>query len=86
MVLVRVTEITGDGRDDLRATGAHVTDPDAVAAALLGGTLGINIQHRLDPDLDRRRAVTAMTGIYTDALSATEPSRRAPGAGPRSGT
>ncbi|MFE4360348.1 MULTISPECIES: TetR/AcrR family transcriptional regulator [unclassified Kitasatospora] len=59
--------------DHLRATGAHVADPEAVAAALLGGTLGVNIQHHLDPDLDRARAVTAMTGIYTDALSGTGP-------------
>ncbi|MEU1726272.1 TetR/AcrR family transcriptional regulator [Nonomuraea sp. NPDC005692] len=69
-------KIRGLYADHLRAAGARVADPEAVAAALLGGTLGINIQHRLDPGLDRRRAVTAMTGIYTDALSDTEP--RAP--------
>ncbi|MES9553841.1 MULTISPECIES: TetR family transcriptional regulator [unclassified Streptomyces] len=66
-------KIRGLYADHLRSTGAHVIDPEAVAAALLGGTLGINIQHRLDPALDRRRAVTAMTGIYTDALSGTRP-------------
>ncbi|MER7707701.1 TetR/AcrR family transcriptional regulator [Kitasatospora sp. NPDC097605] len=59
--------------DHLRATCPRVADPEAVAAALLGGTLGINIQHRLDPDLDRRRAVAAMTGIYADALSGVGP-------------
>ncbi|MFE6867266.1 TetR/AcrR family transcriptional regulator [Kitasatospora sp. NPDC057692] len=63
-------KVRGLYADHLRATGAHVADPEAVAAALLGGTLGINIQHQLDPGLDRRRAVTAMTGIYTDALRA----------------
>ncbi|GAA1407450.1 hypothetical protein GCM10009639_56270 [Kitasatospora putterlickiae] len=63
--------------DHLRAADTHVTDPDAVAAALLGGTLGINIQHRLDPGLDRRRAVTAMAGIYTDALSGSGPASSA---------
>ncbi|MFI1658346.1 hypothetical protein ACH4ZU_26070 [Streptomyces sp. NPDC020472] len=59
--------------DHLRAAGARVTDPEAVAAALLGGTLGVDIQHRLDPDLGRRRAVTATTGICTDVLSSAEP-------------
>ncbi|MFJ6147140.1 TetR/AcrR family transcriptional regulator [Streptomyces anulatus] len=62
-------KIRGLYADHLRTADAHVADPEAVAAALLGGTLGINIQHRLDPDLDRRGAVTAMTDIYTDALS-----------------
>ncbi|MFF8774319.1 hypothetical protein [Kitasatospora sp. NPDC015120] len=59
--------------DHLCTTGAHVADQDAVAAALLGGTLGINVQHRLDPALDRRRAVTAMADISTTALSGTGP-------------
>ncbi|MFF7458627.1 TetR/AcrR family transcriptional regulator [Kitasatospora sp. NPDC008115] len=69
--------IRGLYAEHLRAAGARVADPEGVAAALLGGTLGINIQHRLDPDLDRRRAVTAMTGIYADALSGAGP--HAPG-------
>ncbi|WP_228183246.1 TetR/AcrR family transcriptional regulator [Streptomyces anulatus] len=64
-------KIRGLYADHLRTADVHVADPEAVAAALLGGTLGINIQHRLDPDLDRRGAVTAMTDIYTDALSGT---------------
>ncbi|WP_165968323.1 TetR/AcrR family transcriptional regulator [Saccharopolyspora elongata] len=56
--------------DHLRALAAPVTDPDSVAVALLGGTLGINIQHRLDPErLDRRRAVTALESIYAHGLA-----------------
>ncbi|MFE6664960.1 TetR/AcrR family transcriptional regulator [Streptomyces sp. NPDC057697] len=64
-------KIRGLYTDHLRAAGAHAADPEAVATALLGGTLGINIQHHLDPALDRRQAVTAMTDIYTAALSGT---------------
>lgn len=42
---------------------------DALAVALLGGTLGINIQHRLDPDtVDRRSAVDALEAVYARAL------------------
>lgn len=56
--------------DYLRSVSAPVTDPDAVAVALLGGTLGINIQHRLDPDhVDRRAAVTALETVYARALT-----------------
>ncbi|MFF9346305.1 TetR/AcrR family transcriptional regulator [Streptomyces sp. NPDC014734] len=72
-------KIRGLYADHLRATGARVADPEAVASALLGGTLGVNIQHRLDPALDRQRAVTAMTDIYTDALSVTGPDNTPPG-------
>lgn len=67
----KYAQIRGLYADHLRVTGTRVTDPEAVATALLGGTLGINIQHHLDPALDRQRAVTAMTGIYATALSDT---------------
>ncbi|WP_242676807.1 TetR family transcriptional regulator C-terminal domain-containing protein [Rhodococcus sp. ABRD24] len=54
----------------LRSVSAPVTDPDAVAVALLGATLGINIQHRLDPEhVDRRAAVTALESVCTRALT-----------------
>lgn len=61
--------------DYLRALAVPATDPDSVAAVLLGGTLGINIQHRLDPDrLDRRRAVTALENIYAHGLASARSS------------
>lgn len=44
---------------------------DSLAIGLLGGTLGINIQYRLDPDaVDRRSAVQALTSVYSRALGA----------------
>lgn len=46
---------------------------DALAVALLGGTLGINIQHRLDPGaVDRRAAVEAMERVYGRAFGAMD--------------
>ncbi|MBM4490776.1 TetR/AcrR family transcriptional regulator [Prescottella equi] len=59
--------------DYLRSVSAPVADPDAMAVALLGGTLGINIQHRLDPQhVDRRSAVTVLEAVYTRALTKTD--------------
>lgn len=52
---------------------AAVFDPDALAVAMLGATLGINIQHRLDPaTVDRGGAVRAMEAIYDAALTPAE--------------
>lgn len=44
-------------------------DPDSLAVALLGTSLGINLQHRLDPDtVDRAGAVRAVEAVYSAAL------------------
>ncbi|MHA4854354.1 TetR/AcrR family transcriptional regulator [Rhodococcus sp. MSC1_016] len=46
-----------------------IADYEAAAVALLAGTLGINIQHRLDPErVDRRAAVTTLESIYGRGL------------------
>lgn len=48
----------------------QIGDVDAIAVALLGSTLGINIQYRLDPArVDRRSAVEALERVYAQALT-----------------
>ncbi|MFI1380304.1 TetR/AcrR family transcriptional regulator [Embleya sp. NPDC020886] len=67
--------------DYLREVTPSVTDgldPDAVAVAMLGTSLGINLQHRLDPAaVDRAEAVRAVETIYSRALP-TAPGGAAP--------
>ena len=54
--------------DYLRSIYTPVANPELVAVTLLAGTLGINLQHRLDPDnVDRRSAVTELESIYARA-------------------
>ena len=56
--------------DYLRSIDTPVTNPELVAVTLLAGTLGINLQHRLDPDnVDRRSAVTELESIYARAMA-----------------
>lgn len=58
--------------DYLRSIDTPVTNPELVAVTLLAGTLGINLQHRLDPDnVDRRSAVTELESIYARAMAPT---------------
>jgi len=55
--------------DYLRVVAPHLADPSATATALLGSTLGVNIQYVLDPDtVDRRAAVTALEKVYAQGL------------------
>jgi len=54
----------------LRSVAPQIGDVDAVAVALLGSTLGINIQYHLDPArVDRRSAVDALERVYAQALA-----------------
>jgi TetR/AcrR family acrAB operon transcriptional repressor len=58
--------------DYLRSIDTPVANPELVAVTLLAGTLGINLQHRLDPDnVDRRSAVTELESIYARAMAST---------------
>lgn len=58
--------------DFLRSIDTPVANPELVAVTLLAGTLGINLQHRLDPDnVDRRSAVTELESIYARAMAST---------------
>ncbi|MCX4966677.1 TetR/AcrR family transcriptional regulator [Streptomyces sp. NBC_00654] len=61
--------------DYLRSVTPELTamfDADALAVAMLGTTLGINIQHRLDPDaVDRAGAVHVVEALYDAALAST---------------
>lgn len=55
--------------DYLRVVAPHLANPSATATALLGSTLGVNIQYVLDPDtVDRRAAVTALEQVYAQGL------------------
>jgi TetR/AcrR family transcriptional regulator, acrAB operon repressor len=62
--------------DYLRSVAPHLADPAATATALLGSTLGVNIQYLLDPDtVDRRAAVTALELVYARGVEQRKPRR-----------
>lgn len=70
----RYVELRAVYADYLATLVPRSAKPDALAVALLGGTLGINIQYRLDPDaVDRRSAVEAMESVYASALAVKSP-------------
>ncbi|GCD97895.1 TetR/AcrR family transcriptional regulator [Embleya hyalina] len=66
---VALRRMYADYLREVAPSSGDVLDPDAVAVAMLGSSLGINLQHRLDPDaVDRPAAVGAMETIYARAL------------------
>ncbi|MGN6606514.1 MAG: TetR/AcrR family transcriptional regulator [Jatrophihabitans sp.] len=63
----------------LATVAPKVGDVDALAVALLGSTLGINIQYRLDPErVDRRSAVEVLEHVYARALGRQRRGRATP--------
>lgn len=68
----RYVELRAIYAEYLSALAPPVGPAEALAVALLGSTLGINIQHRLDPDaVDRRSAVEALEQVYARALTSS---------------